>query len=393
MPITDQLANAVDPTILPGVQNNVSSESPLVNVLLRFARFKRGAAGDGIRIQQLIDQNAGRFYSDFDAATREFTDKNIAHFEQWVNGQWDRVLAGTRLESVLGRTSKSIIAADNINALPGDARDAILDIVGQETEGAGIAGANDVARTFHGTILATDNTSRLTISSDDIFSETGALHGLGITGLGDWPAGRHPWNANPPNTAGSINRHIAQRFDNSGAGNRTISKAVLSPAIIQMMAQVQGFWVCGLAPALYDTLSSEWDAQFDLTMGIGTVEFTVAAVRLLNCYYFPDSWVPTDTARHYHIGNPSNGMGGSIYPFFWDSGSSMANPVEAGVFNAGPSAVPGVRLGRPFPVPYYTQEWTRDGTSADAISSELQLKYMWVCAQRWKQFEVAELQA
>lgn len=392
MPITDELSTMIDPDILPGVQNNVTAESPLAGTLLRFTHFKRGPARDGIRITQLIDQNNTRFYRDYDAATREATDKHVAHFEAWSNLQGDRILAGTRLEEVIGKTSKQVMRADSLRSLDAWLRDAIIDIVGAESDGAVAAMSNTYSRTLTGNTLPSDNIDRMPITLDDVFDETSGLHGLGITGLGTWPTG-HPWQRNPVNTDGSTNIHIPQIFHNSGTP-RTISKSVLSGPIIQMMAQVRGFWLCGLDPSLYETLSSEFDAQFDFVMGIGLMEWTVRAVRIQNVYFFPDADATTTSARCIHIGNPQNGQDGSFYPLMWIP-DEVANigPVQAGAFAAGGNRIPTVRLGRPFQLPIYAQEWTRDGTSADAISSSLQIKYCFLCVQRWKQFEIRDLQA
>jgi hypothetical protein len=391
MPITTDLAVMVDPEVMPTVQNNLTSEYPGYASFLRRARFKTGPAMNGVGINQLTSQPATRFYRGLDDAERNQERNLTRHFEQWTNAQADRVIDGTTLEETTGQTTTGLLSADSLADLPEIVRNGIIDDVALQTENARDSMGNTSGRIYHGHILATDDALRIPVTLADVFDETGNLHGLAPAGLGTWPQG-HNWQRNPPNTDNSQNIHIPQIFHNNGTP-RTISKDVLNGPITQMMAQVQGWWECAIDPLLFDTLASEFDAQYDIALGIGLLEFTVGGIRYRNTYVYPDAGAPTDRARFTHIGNPQTGVGASWYPCLWQPpGMQRMRPVDGGPFQMN-NAIPGVRLGRPMSIPIYAQEWARHTSKADAISSPLQLKQANVCTYRWKQFEVRDLQA
>ena len=389
--ITDELTVMTREDFIPGVQRHLFTESPMVNMLLRFSKTKSGVAGNGVRITDETAGAGGGFYSGFDTHAYQYNEGMRARFALWVNDMGDIVVAGTYIEENLGTTTAKLLeASSSLATMPeGDAM-TIVSHLAEQNEKAGEKLANDIVRTFWGITDPSDKVSRLPQSSAKLMDETSEWDGVAPSGLGVFPTNT-PWGqaATIPGQS-STNIHEPRVF--SSAVLRTISKAVLGSAVTKMTGRgAVGYYLCPLYPDLFDTLSSEWDAQVQIPMGVGEISFQVAAVVLRNCIYFADAWAPTNEARHFHVGLP-NGNNGTYYYRFWRSPGAATMPADARTLGVPTPKLP-MTLGRDFTVPIWADPYTRDTGRADSLVSALRDKFTPICTHRWRQFVVRDLQA
>ena len=395
MSITDELTNLVNPFMVAGLQaEHIVSPTPTCNLLMGVMKTKMGPAGSGVKITDLIEQGDGRFYRGLDqVSNRTVNEGTVSHFEEWNNLQEDVVLAGTRLREVLGVDASDVVKADSSLSSFSDAQqDTIIDEVGMRGGQAANRGIQDVDRALWGDYLPDDNPNRMPVTLDQIFDETGELHGIGPEDLGSWDEALHVWYENPINTDQNRNRHIPQIFHNNGT-TRAISRDVLNYANIRMTASVPGYWIAPVNPVLWDDMTTENVPENDrvpIFTGLRW-EYQVRTIRYYNTFYYLEQRAPTDRIRHIHVGM-MNGMDPSFFPMFWlksDRDFSLEDLLLADdptpTFNGMP-----LGDGRTT-MPWFTQEWVRSERYANAIYCELELMYMWICLYRWKMYEVRDL--
>lgn len=396
MSITDEMTNMVNPYYIAGLQTqHIMSPTPTCNILSGFLRKKVGAAGNGVKITDLIEQGDGRFYRGLDTAeARRANEGTVSHYQEWSNLQEDIVIAGTQLQEVLGMTTSQVVRSDStLQAFNRNDRLTMINLGAMRTEQAAVSGMEDVDRTLWGDFLPGDNENRMPPTLDQLFDETGPFHGIGPDDLGNWDPAKQVWAESPPNSDGSTKRHIPQIFHNSGT-KRNVSRDVLLKPNILMMANISGYWIAPTHPDLFYTLSREPISENDrVPLYAGTRwEYKVDCVKYYNSYYYVEQRAPSDRIRHLHIGM-QNGMGGSFFPFAWQAPDTVDLESLLSADDPTPS-IPGIQMGNSAVTwPWFTQEWTRSERYANAIYSELELKYMWLCLYRWKQFEVRDLQA
>jgi len=389
MPIQDELTVTTREDLVPGVQNHFSSDSATVMMLMRFAQEKRGRSGNGVRIADLTEKAAGQFYSGMDASVTEYKEGMLARFADWSNQKADLGIPGTYLQRNTGLTTEEVVSnqASLSTMAEGDA-EAMIDKAGLESEKAWFTLTEDLTRGVHGLTVPADAIDRMPQSINKLFDEAGNWDGIGPTALGTFPA-TDPFAISAAGQS-SLNIH-EPRYWTAGT-NRTISKNVLQPAINRMQARFAGFWICGLHSSLFTTLSAEWDAQIQIPMSVGEIQFMIEAVRLGRVFYFPDDYAPTDSARHLHVGMP-NGMRSTFYLYFWRSRNAIGRPPSS--FTGPTQNMPrlSMSLGRNYSMPVWSDAWSRDSRRADAIASALRTSYTVVCTHRAAQFEVRALKA
>ena len=396
MSITDELTNMVNPHYIAGLQTqHIMSPTPTCNILSGFLRKKMGVAGNGVSITDLIEQGDGRFYRGLDTAeNRRSNEGTVAHYEQWSNMQQDIVLAGTQLQEVLGMNTSQVIQADtSLSNFPESDRLTLINLGAMRAEQAAVSGMNDMDRALWGDFLPGDNQNRMPLTLDQVFDETASLHGIGPDDLGSWDEAKQVWAESPPNTDNDKRRHIPQIFHNSGVA-RKVSRDVLNQANILMSANVSGYWIAPTHPDLFQTISQEPISENDrVPMLAGTRwEYKVECIKYYNSYYYVEQRAASDRIRHIHIGM-MDGTGGSFFPFAWQADATIDLMTLLSSEDPTPT-IPGIPMGKPsITWPWFTQEWTRSERYANAIYSELELKYMWLCLYRWKQYEVRDLMA
>lgn len=396
MPVLDELSNHTEATLIPGLRaDHLYAESPTVNILDRFAKTIDGPAGDDINITHLLAQGEGRWYSGYDTADRNPQEDTVSHRARWSNYQNDAPIPGTQLENNLGMTTKQVLASNmSLRNFSDAQRRMIFNIAMTKLRSSAIGGQTDKVRSMWGKVLPGDNVARMPESITALFDETGPFHGLGVTALKTFESGRHPWADNPPNTDASTNRHIPQIFHNSGTP-RSVAKSVLQGPNDQMAAVIPGFWLGPTHPTLFTSLSSEFDSQIEVPIGTATQRFNVQALQIGNTFYYRDAWAETDRIKHLHVGMP-DGTQGSFFPLYWRPADieDITDLLPSGMFlDLPPSTGEDISFGMDMQIPWYSQEWQRGSSNADAIFAVLQLKYCYVCLYRWKQFEVRDLQA
>ena len=395
MSITDELTNMVNPYMITGLQaEHIVSPTPTTNLLMGLKKSKIGPSGNGVRITDLIEQGDGRFYRGLDQVTnRRANEGTVAHFEEWNNLQEDVVVAGTQLREVLGVDASDVVKADSsLSSFSAAQQDTFIDLVGMRGGQAAHSGINDVDRALWGDLLSSDNVNRMPVTLDQVFDETGELHGIGPEDLGEWDEAKHVWYEDPVNSDQDRNRHIPQIFHNSGT-DRQVSRDVLNDANIVMTASVPGYWIAPVNPVLWRTMSRENISENDrvpLYTGKNWM-YRVDCIKYYNVYYYVEQRAPVDRIRHIHIGM-GNGKDASFFPLFWmktDSDFSLADlmladdptPPNMGIPIGDPNAV----------IPWFTQMWQFSERYANAIYCELELMYMWLCLYRWKNYEVRDL--
>src|SRR3990167_4430598 len=121
--ITDELTVMTREDFIPGVQRHLFTESPMVNMLLRFSKTKSWVAGNGVRITDETAGAGGGFYSGFDTHAYQYNEGMRARFALWVNDMGDIVVAGTYIEENLGTTTAKLLeASSSLATMPeGDA--------------------------------------------------------------------------------------------------------------------------------------------------------------------------------------------------------------------------------------------------------------------------------
>ncbi len=396
MSITDELTNMVNPHLIAGLQTqHIMSPTPTCNIMSGFLRKKIGAAGNGVQITDLIEQGDGRFYRGLDTAENRRTNEGtVSHFEQWSNLQEDVVLAGTQLQEVLGINTSDVVKSDSsFSNFPDSDQLTMINLAAMRAEQAAVSGMADVDRALWGDFLPGDARNRMPSTLDQLFDETGSFHGIGPDDLGQWDPAKQVWAEDPPNTDNDKRRHIPQIFHNSGTA-RKVSREVLMHPNILMAANVMGYWVAPTHPDLFQTFATEENiSQNDrVPLLAGTRwEYKVECVKYQNAYYYVEQRAPRDRIRHIHVGM-MDGTGGSFFPFAWMAKEGVDLMSLLSAEDPTPS-IPGIPTGKPsITWPWFTQEWTRSERYANAIYCELELKYMWLCLYRWKQFEVRDLQ-
>lgn len=397
MSITDELTNMVDSHMIAGLQaEHIMSPTPTCNLLMGLLRKRMGPAGHGVSITDLIEQGDSRWYRGLDRAeNRSVNEGTVKHFEEWANLQADIVIAGTQLRQVLGIDSAAVVKADSsLSSFSANQRLTFLDLVGMRAGQAATRGINDIDSALWGDFLPTDNPNRMPITLDQVFDETGPLHGLNPEDLGEWDEKKHVWYDNPINTDGSKYRHIPQIFHNNGTA-RQISRDVLNYANIRMTASVSGYWLCPLNPALFETLSKEPIPENDrVPLLAGTRwEYKVDCIKYYNTYYYVEQRAPEDRARHIHIGQ-MNGRDGAFFPLAWMNNSENVD-IRSLLLASDPTPnIPGIPLGKAdMGMPWFTQEWGRGEKYANAIYNTLEAMCMWICLYRWKMYETRDLEA
>ena len=397
MAITDELTNMVNPYMITGLQaEHIVSPTPTSNLLMGLKKSKMGPAGNGVKITDLIEQGDGRFYRGLDqVSNRRANEGTVAHFEEWNNLQEDVVIAGTQLREVLGIDASDVVKADSsLPSFSAAQQDTIIDLVGMRGGQAAHSGINDIDRALWGDYLPDDNPNRMPINLDQLFDETGELHGLGPEDLDEWDAAKHVWYESPVNTDQNRNRHIPQIFHNNGT-LRQVSRDVLNYANIRMTASVPGYWIAPVNPILWDTMSKENISENDkVPLFTGNKwQYRVDCIKYYNTYYYLEQRAPVDRIRHIHIGM-GNGMDPSFFPLFWmksDRDFSLADLMLADDPTPPPVGMP---IGNAdMKLPWFTQEWTRSERYANAIYCELELMFMWLCLYRWKHYETRDLMA
>ena len=400
MAITDEMTNMVNPHLLGGLQTqHLMSPTPTCNILSGFLRKKMGAAGNGAKITDLIEQGDGRFYRGLDTAeNRRSNEGTVAHFEEWSNLQEDIVLAGTQLQEVLGMNTADVVKADtSLSNFPESDRLTMINLAAMRSEQAAISGIADVDRAFWGEYLPNDARNRMPLTIDQVFDETSPLHGIGPKDLGEWEAGKQVWANDPPNTDNDKNRHIPQIFHNSGT-NRTLTWDLLIEPNILMSANVAGSWIAPVHPELFNKLASDVTSSGLISQNDRVPMYTgnrwqyrVDSFKFYNSYYYVEQRAPKNSIRHIHVGQ-NNGQGGSFFPLAW---VAKQDNVDITSLITAPDPTPNIQ-GLPMGTgsstwPWFTQEWVRSERYANAIYCELELKYMWLCLYRWKQFEIRDL--
>lgn len=397
MSITDELTNMVNPHVVAGLQaEHIMSPTPTCNLLMGFLRKKMGPAGNGVSITDLIEQGDGRFYRGLDRAeNRGVNEGTVKHFEQWTNLQEDVVIAGTQLREVLGIDTSAVVKADSsLSSFSDNATLTMIDLVGMRAGQAATRGINDVDRALWGDFLPQDNRNRMPITLDELFDETGPLHGIGPDDLGEWDEATHVWYESPVNTDQSKKRHIPQIFHNNGTA-RQVSRDVLNTANIRMTASVNGNWIAPVHPELFEVLSREPISENDrVPMLAGTRwEYKVDCIKYYNSYYYVEQRAPRDRIRHIHIGM-MDGSGGSFFPLAWTGPEDNMDLRSLLLADDPTPSISGIPTGKPSMfMPWWTQEWTRSERYANAIYTELESMYMWLCLYRWKHYEVRDLRA
>lgn len=386
--IKDELTVMTREEFIPGVQNHTTTESPLHNMLIRLARSKMGPAGNGIRITDLIDEGTGRYYKGPDPSAPNYSEGMRARFVEWTNQMSDIVLLGTHLEENAGVPSDVLVNNQlRLSSFSSDNRDEmIVDYALTNTEVAANQSNSSRKDALHGRYTGND-VDRAPQSLADLFNENASYDNVATHELGTFPDG-HLWSSSAPGQA-STNIHEPRIFDNNGS-SQTISKDILNKPRLRMEAAAQGFWLAGIHSTLYDTLSSEWDAQIQIMMGTDMLEFAFNAVMLGRTLYFPDDYMPPDRARHIHVGDLRTGLGGSYYFYFWQPRRTTRDVRSKPM---GPM-MPNLRqmpVGRTFAVPYYADQYDRLQGRADAVGAALRQKYTIICTHRWLQYEVRDL--
>ena len=394
MAILDEMTNMVSPQMIAGLQtDHITAPCPTSMLLDSFMRKKTGPAGNGVSLTDLIEQGDGRFYTGLDPVeARHSNEGTVQHFEQWVNGQWDVVLAGTQLENVLGMRTRSVIeSGKGFRDFPTPQRLTLINLVKMRYEQAAVAGKNDMARVRWGIHIEGDRLDRMPISLPQVFDKDGELHGLGPDGLGEFDAGRHPWGDDPPNTDNSKLRHRPQVFHNNGT-SRTVSKAVLDNPAYAMMSVVSGFWLAPMHRDLFATLQNEFigNDQGPLLIGAYMYEHAIECIKYHNAFYYVDPRAPEDEVYHIHIGM-TDGRGGSYFPLWWDEMESVT--LEQMITGKTADLPRGVPMGGQMRQPWGDMGWSRSDRYADAIYTDLLAKYMDVCPYRWKHYTVQDLQS
>lgn len=394
MAILDEMTNIVSPQMITGLQtDHIVAPCPTSQLLDSFMRKKTGPAGNGVSLTELIEQGDGRFYTGLDTVeARESNEGTVQHFEKWCNGQWDVVLAGTQLESVLGMRTRAVIeSGKGFRDFPTPQRLTIINLAKMRYEQAAVAGKNDIARVRWGIGREGDNLDRMPINLPQVFDATANLHGIGPDDLGEFDAARHPWGKTPPNTDQSKKRHIPQIFHNNGT-NRTISKSVLDGPALKMQAVVPGFWLAPTHADLFMTLSNEFTGndQGPLLVGAYMYELGIECIKYHNTYYYVDPRAPEDEIYHIHIGM-TDGRGGSYFPLWWDESESIT--LEGMITGKTADLPRGVPMGGQMRMPWGDMGWTRSDRHADALYTDLLAKYLDICLYRWKQYSVKDLQS
>ena len=391
--ILDELTNMVSPQMIAGLQtDHIVAPCPTSMMLDSVMKKKTGPAGNGVSLTELIEQGDGRFYTGLDHVEgRNSNEGTVRHFEQWVNGQWDVVIAGTQLESVLGMRTRAVLdSGKGFRDFPTPQRLTMINLVRMRYEQAAVAAKNDIARIRWGNYLEGDRLDRMTITLPQVFDENGELHGLGPEDLGEFDPGRHPWGDDPPDTDGSKLRHRARVF--SATSNRTVSKSVLDDPAYAMMSVVPGYWIAPTHRSLFSTLQQEFigNDQGPILIGAYMYEHAIECIKYHNVFYYVDPRAPEDEIYHIHIGM-MDGRGASYCPLWWDEmeGVSLENMITGKTADL-PKGTP---LGGPMKQPWGDAGWHRSDRHADAIYTDLMCKYMDVCLYRWKHYTVRNLQA
>ena len=411
MSITDELTNMVNPHILTGLQTqHLMSPTPTCNILSGFLRKKMGAAGNGVQISDLIEQGDGRFYRGLDTAeNRRSNEGTVRHFEEWSNLQEDVVLAGTQLQEVLGMTSSDVVKADtSLSNFPESDRLQMINLGAMRAEQAAISGLQDVDRALWGEYLPNDNRNRMPMTLDEVYDEAGQLHGIGPDDLGEWEPAKQVWAEKPANDAKDTRRNVPQIFfpgDSTDRGERdytapadadliTTGKVLyekLLEANVKMSANVAGYWICPLQPEMFLSLDRYMFTlanNYKVPLYAGAkYTYRIECIRIQNSYYYIEQRAPNDRARHIHIGQ-MDGSGGSFFPLAW----SPKQTLDIMELLSSPDPTPkidGMPMGNAAMTwPWWMEMWQKSERYASAIFCELELKWMWLCTYRWKQFEV-----
>lgn len=382
--------------------------------LSSIARYHMGKPTQGVGINHLLKMPHSQWYDGNDPyETQEDTFEVNRHFAYWGNMMTPASYNYTTMENLTGITGDEFHSEGfKFGNISDDDRHVLFDYIETRFTGTCYGAKLDIDKSIWGRWQPRDRKERAPQSLADIMStnENTIVHGINGTELGVFDE-RHPLYVSPADNTVQANESYAGwkyvhmprvYWFNSTDGNgtqpaantpnvtftrdniydhfdhfcRTWDAIVKGTKILPIDIRVFGL----LAENKYVKENLKWSMR--IYDGRGWEE-TVEVVKMHNVYIFSEVNAPRTEMWGLHTGNMA--MPGTFYPLMWVP-KRMRNGISAINKMLKPDTAPPKFLqSQPRAFPWRMDEMQRFQNLADSGGTNIRLKYMWVCTERWCQ--------
>ncbi len=386
--------------------------SDLPAILSAYAKYKSGDAGEGQNINHLLSAPRGQWYGGRDTLrAQEAGPKVNRHFSFWGNFMVGVSLDFEHLSRITGISGAEFLDPTfSLNRLNEKGRLAFFSNLETAYQSSIYGAMLDYDRSMWGNLITGDAEERMPEHLGDLFNPDAVWHGLGPDELGTFDE-RHALGRNPAQFPQWSKVHAPRVYyfnyesdavpgtkPPDGTDDVKLTRENIFDHFTKFLRPwnliVKGMKLLPLGSGVFDLIANNKDFigatgsnKFPVIIydGMGW-EHTIDIVKMHNVLMYEETDVPETEMWGLHLGNPGDGSG-TFYPYFWedDFNSAARNKLSAMVREQSRSAPNYTMGGTTRPLPLYTDEMYRFTGQADAGGTNMRLRYMFICTQRWCQ--------